>query len=376
MIQDRSSNIIQLKDIIDAPLAQLLEWRRLELVDSKSDVFCYMIILINYLQGDLPALQNASASCPNKSVWETLSRMRVDIRSRTITIARLELYLAKLVERTSDPLILGEGYFILGYSCYSIHEHGRAIEFYRLAIPLLERGGALKKALKAQQNVLACETCQNPLFKAIPAYHALYLRALEIDDHVSAALCFMNISREYQKLGAINSAITAINHTIDLLAKDFGVIHFYLALAHRAHLLIQLGFHQAAFSDIEKCMTCDFPEAREAVLVLEKIDRIDSRPPNKEVLNPTWRARAENFYAELNKPVKFHELEEKVLFALRRGPLNKHDLITELYGEKISFESADNRFKNLLARIRKKSPHLLKFENGQYSIQDVYRREA
>ncbi|MCM2278550.1 MAG: hypothetical protein NDJ89_10795 [Oligoflexia bacterium] len=42
----------------------------------------------------------------------------------------------------------------------------------------------------------------------------------------------------------------------------------------------------------------------------------------------------------------------------------------KLYGERLGYETRLNRFKALLATLRKKAPQLIVFEQGRYSLAD------
>jgi hypothetical protein len=64
-------------------------------------------------------------------------------------------------------------------------------------------------------------------------------------------------------------------------------------------------------------------------------------------------------------------LEEKLVRILARGPMNKNDLVAVIYSDEsktLDYETILNRFKNLLARVRKKAPNLIVFDGKRYFL--------
>ena len=55
------------------------------------------------------------------------------------------------------------------------------------------------------------------------------------------------------------------------MKKDFGSLHYYLALAHRAHLLIDLNQVREAQLLVQQLRVSNFPEVKAAVEVIESI---------------------------------------------------------------------------------------------------------
>lgn len=64
-------------------------------------------------------------------------------------------------------------------------------------------------------------------------------------------------------------------------------------------------------------------------------------------------------------------LEERLLGALRKQPLHRWDLIKLLYPQESNTEILENRFKNLMARVRKKLPGILHCEEGIYRLKNL-----
>src|SRR5690606_27034813 len=113
---------------------------------------------------------------------------------------------------------------------------------------------AHKKSLKAKLNELAAESKIYPEKKLITDYFLLAKRSLALRESNVAATAFLNISREYQKLGCYLAALRYANRSIRLLGRDFGTLTYYSALVHRAHLFYQLNRPKDAALDYQAAL--------------------------------------------------------------------------------------------------------------------------
>ena len=71
-----------------------------------------------------------------------------------------------------------------------------------------------------------------------------------------------------------------------------------------------------------------------------------------------------------NAKAKLTVFESKLVELLVEQPRKKEDLVTLLYGNQVDYLSANNRFKVLLSRLRKKRPNLIVSSNGRYQVSD------
>lgn len=378
MEQKKVAYSIQFIDLIQAPLSELLYWREnSQLVKSlDSENAWYLNVLVSYLKSDIGQLHRVLEGHPEgaSDLLLAIAELRLKVRLNNYGIEdfrKLLQLLDRSAERLSEKekLFFGEAYFVLGYASYTIKRFSDSQDYYQKSIEFLTNVGAEKKALKALQNKIASKTCEDPSLRLIPEYHQLYLKARKLKDFSTCGLCQMNISREYQSMGALSSALTHINSALTYFHKDFGTLHFYLALVHRAHLYFQLKKDIQAITDIEKAMTCQFAEVHAAIQVLERIDFQAEGPViTEKVLNPTWTARLKNLLVEKSTEQIFSESESLLLQELAKGPKTKSQLISALFGDLIDFESAENRLKNLISRIRKKDKSLIEFYGREYTL--------
>lgn len=356
---------MNLQQVIESNLRELLETKRKA---SAITVF-YLDVLISYLKGDTQTLQQL-ANTPNiQDPEKTAAKLRLQIRTRSIQEVLLE-HTIRLAESTSDLVWRGELYFILALAYEVSAKDHEARDFFKLSSETLELAGCRKKSLKAFANYIAAETRANPEKKLIVEYDYVYRKAKQLKELGVAGMALNNISREYQRAGALNLALKTVTRAIACLKQDFGSLHYYLAIVHRAHVLLDLKREREASLDLEQAATSDFPEIKEAVKILQKLYSQNANTSiTTNLTNFTWRERITEGPTETNTP-QFSETEEKVVRLLATGSYDKFEIIEHLYGKTVDFESAENRFKNLIGRIRKKQPGLIAFSDGKYQIAD------
>ena len=196
----------------------------------------------------------------------------------------------------------------------------------------------------------------------------LYLDAVKGGDHLIAGLCRHNMAREYQLLGGLRTALEFENEALELLQAEVGSLNYLQALANRCHILIDLGRLQEAYLDFEKVRLSPFPEMVEASKVIEKILGENQASVAEDFLTPTWRERLGQ---QNREKLALGTLEEKLLHLLARRPHHKFEIIEQLYGTDLPLEHTENRFKNLLLRLKKKiSADTIVFEKGRYSLNE------
>jgi tetratricopeptide (TPR) repeat protein len=190
-----------------------------------------------------------------------------------------------------------------------------------------------------------------------------------------ASTCLLNISREYQILGAMKASLKYCDEALRLAEHNFGSLHFYLVLAQRAQILLELGRLAEAQTDYECAIAAPFPEVKAALALLgPRLSQKGAHTPmrleaDEESLLPTWAERSE-VEAE---PVHFSVLENRLIQFLAESPKDRVEIIEHLYGDRLSFETKINRLKSLLGTLRKKSPHLLVCEGGRYRLAETIR---
>ena len=351
--------------IFDAPLEELLE----KAIESECDSneALYIQILIAYLQGEnqhLKALLEKSANCGN-TVLHKVGQLRLQIRESSID----SLLMGELKELAEhSPVWKGEINFVLGYAKTKLQKWEKSKAFFKKACASLEKNGAKRKASLAFQNVVNCDSYIHPHKKMIAELHYLAKKAHKARAYSVAGLAYLNLSREYQLINAVQSALKYCYMAEEYMEKNAGTLQYYFCKAQRCHLYIESDRIQEAEALYDELKLCQLQEIKNALLVLENLLR-DTPIPEQLKLSPTWQDRVDRKGAGKDK-VKLGKLEEKFLEYICQEPREKFDIIEQLYGNLLDYEVTDNRLKGLISRLRKKVPNLIIFKDGHYTISD------
>jgi hypothetical protein len=169
-------------------------------------------------------------------------------------------------------------------------------------------------------------------------------------------------------MGAYTVALRYCQKALAACQPDPGSFIYYLSLAHRAHLLFDLGRRIEAKADMELASIADFPAVKSA---LESLRIIMGESSASDVGNTlrTWQERLDVFRAD-GKDGKLSPVEERLLHFLSSGAREKFEIADHLFGRDLHPLKAENRIKNLVHRIRKKFPGLIVFEQDRYFLAD------
>jgi hypothetical protein len=133
--------------------------------------------------------------------------------------------------------------------------------------------------------------------------------------------------------------------------------------------LLQLGRKQEALSDLTLLKDASLPEAQAAFQLLRSITEdipFDRRLTQQ--LTPAWQRKLKTG-TMLSLPNKaLSKLENQLVQALEAGPKDKFEILSALYGSALDPFSAENRFFNLLNRLKKKAPGLVYYQAGKYHL--------
>jgi tetratricopeptide (TPR) repeat protein len=220
-------------------------------------------------------------------------------------------------------------------------------------------------------NVLVCESHVHPERNLFARYHDLYRRAQRrgVRELIVATTCLLNISREYQRAGAYMVALKYCNRALQFFELQMGELNYFLTLAHRAHLLCELGRRAEARLDYEAAKLGNFKEVEAALEMIEPLLNGETpKPSENSALLPTWRERSLELRSEARP--KLSALEEKLIGFLSSGPQDRIDILEAIYGSNLDYETKLNRFKSLLGTLRKKYPNFVHCEQGKYRLAD------
>jgi len=334
---------------------------------SEEEIF-YLKTLIYYYEGDIQLLENLlnSKIIPFISL---LSEIRLQIIKQDIKLQDL-LFLNQTLNYT-DPQISkewrAEAHFLLGWAYRETQRFEEARDTFKKCYKLLWDIGAKKKAVKSMLNYVVCQSSINNKKRYLLDYQMVAKKALEVGDPIVAGLCQLNMAREYRLLGSYELSIKLINQAIQNLEADRGANNYYFAIIERCNLLIELKRFTQAYSDYEILKESNLTEIKEAtkVLFIKLGKKVDI---NISHLDPVWAEVLGQKEHKCDYNLTKHETH--LLKYLSEGEKEKNDIIRYLYGDNLNFESADNRFKVLLSRLRKKDPDLILFNHGYYKLTD------
>lgn len=301
----------------------------------------------------------------------TICEFRYRLRTSDVNLG----YLKKLAEKNLSDIFEAEKFFLLGRSYEELKHEKENIVCALKAAALYKKIGCLKKALRAMYNSVVAESRLVPYKTYILEYQAIICLAEEVKDPIFVGMSQIMMSREYQIIGLLSEALQLSEQGIENLTLEKGSYHYFHALLQRASLLIETK----QFSEAEKLLAATklghFSEITAARQLLECL--IDSRKIwNKELeknLLPTWQERLcllNQKEIDERQTLQLTELELKLVKLLWTGPQNKWDMITQIYGDQEDSEILENRFKNLVARAKKKLPDLIRFHDGRYYIEN------
>lgn len=142
----------------------------------------------------------------------------------------------------------------------------------------------------------------------------------------------------------------------------------------RCHILARLGQIDKAKEDFEEVACSEFCESKEiAEMLRDQIENLFSEvkidtAEGQSKLDIYWRIlEKRNGFKTIEKN-KFSSLEDQLIQTLSEGPKSSDELIDALYSPNLDYETRKERLKQVLVRIRKKDPNLIKRIQGKYLL--------
>lgn len=355
-----------LAKILDADLEELTELH-LRRADRATALGFYVSALRHFLEGNIAYLNKTlerlgETNFPEKDLLARLVRARVAVHYEKVgddTITALEAALPSAGAWRAEVI------FVIALCHEARNELKLMSRRYQEAAAALEEAGARKKAVRALLNHVVAESNIHKDRKFLRDYEFVYRQAKKAKVFSAAAVALMNISYEYRELGALTLSLSHVNRALALLERQKHGRSYYLALAHRAHVLHNLGRVAEARIDFEQLSAAEFPDIERARATLEAL--FNGTAPPAQAPSESWADRAKTLH---QPPEKLGALEEKLVRYLAEAPREKGDLVTHLYGDTLKWEVLENRFKNTLTRLKKKYPGLVTWDNGKYRLSE------
>lgn len=357
----------RLREVLEADAGSLLSMS-LEL-EPNSELGFYLRALQSYFRADEAALRELWLVANAIPEWQMISfliAMRLAVRRASDSLPCEELPV------TACPLWGGEIDFVVAMFYENNGQYELAKKYYVHSQTKFHRGGAKRKAAKAYHNSVVCESRIRPSSRLIPEYQAAASLARDAGDFTTTAAALNNLSREFQLMGANFVALKYVTESIELLSVHaYGTYNFYASLCHRCQINLELGHVSAALVDFQEAMVSNLVEIKTALKVIEELMARMGLTPSLRVivgqndyLLPSWRERKES---SIDAKV-LSRLESLLIESLANGIGDKFILIEKIWGDRENIFDLDNRFKQLVHRIRKKNSHLIGYANGAYYL--------
>jgi len=374
-----ANRMISWINIVEANLTELLTFERqllfqnetVSTADIQSQLF-YVQVMVSYLRQDTLRLQNivTHASPLFDTSIHFLAQLRLELRQAQLNESQWQDRLVKVQELNLKAIFLSEAQFVIASGLLFSGQFQSAEETFKLSAQGFHQAGALKKALRAELSALVSVSCFNPKLRLFYEYLDLVYRCISAEEFLSAGTAFLNISREFQILGAREVALSYADRAINLLGKHaIGSREHGLALVHKSQIQLELNYKFEGRESLLFALSIGNKEVQSACKILmEKYDLNFESIPSDQIL-PTWRERLQD-----TSSAQLGKLEEKLLELLSTGSKDKFELMDAIYGNLIDYDSKEGRFKNLLNRVRTRFPDLIRFKDQKYFLSEVERK--
>lgn len=367
------------RELADASLSRIHQMARDP--ELPVPVYFYSQFMSAFMVGDVEKMQKLQLQMDSllekqdPKISEDLKKvvnLRMKLRQKTLT----QLDVEKAFAEKYFDVLEAEKLFVIARAWEMIGDDTKAMLVAVDASVVYKKCQCPKKALRSFYNSVAAESRMTPYKNFSAEFQTIIKMAQEVGDKSFAGMGLSMLSREYQIIGLHESALKYINEGIEYMIEERGSAHYYHALLQKAHLLIESKKEVEATMLLMECRLASFPEVRAARELLEcalNPKKTWSSDLEKD-LNPTWKERLpELLVSNTTQAIQIQEgptlLEFKILKTLWSGPIPKWELIERLYPDEKDSYIVENRFKNLVARLRKKYPEVLQFAEGKYFIQ-------
>lgn len=334
----------------------------------------YIRVLIAYNRQDANAiaslLQRLQSGLGSFEAVAEVAKMRLQIRFGSIDLVQIQSALKFLKANAVIPLFKAEALFLSGTAYLNYGLYAESENLFKEASVIFQLALANKKALRSSLCALAAYSCAHPQSRLFYEYTEIYNQCIEGEEYLSAATALVNISREFQILGAQSVALDYIDKAIQLFEKkDRGSREHGLALAHQSELYFEQGLKSQGHSSLLFAISVGNKDVQSACQVVADQYQVNLKTLPFESTLPTWQERATE-----GQQVVLSPLESQLIQLLSQSPKDKYELMDQLYGELINFESKEGRLKNLLSRLRTRYPDLIVLREQKYHLSETYKR--
>lgn len=362
--------------LLDAELSNISLWAR-DLTIAEELRF-YAEVLSSYMAGDMESLARTFSGIESLNTNPYYKSLKL-LTSLRLQIRKSEISREALMDAANAMLpgvLNAEKSFILGLSFERLGEDAMAATQYQLAMAGFKTS-CEKKSLRCFYNLIAAETRIYPYKNFVASLQGIIEVARKLQETSIEGTALSAISREYQVVGLSGEALEMGIRAVACLRKERGTFHYFHALLHLAHLYIErddLALAKPLLQEAELASYKEIKAARELLLCAVESGRIWDRALEKSLM-PTWKNRVPQLESKIQvasgaQPSKTAtNLEDRLMKIAYNGPVEKWTLIEKIYVGETETLQMENRFKNLVARVRKKYPGFLHCKDGRYYLE-------
>lgn len=340
-------------------------------IEGKNRNSLYLESKMAYLNGKTEHLKQILKCIENHpdledyNILVSLTFLRLEIlecRKADQLIIKLE----NLVE--NNNLWAGEVYAVLGYYQTQNDNYVKAKILFKKSLKAFKKIKAEKAALFALQNIVIAESNLYDGKDLCSEYNYIISCARKAKNLDVLTSSLLALSNHLIRSGVYTVALEKVDEALEIVEEGEGAFTYYLLLAQKAYILLQLNYKNQALTLIEQLNRSNFEEMFEIQKVLLNIYQgKDFNNISIKNLTQSWREKV----SRKNKVPKLGKVQEKFLGILLEGPKSKNDIIDLLYPEGGEYFSLENRFKNLIGKLRKKFPDLIVYKDGLYQLSDT-----
>lgn len=293
--------------------------------------------------------------------------------------------------RISDPYIQAECRFVMGLNLFHAGDFNQGAAQFKLA-------GALYPTYKRDKTLLSVYNeyigllNSNLLSEEDEESRLSYLErfASQIEHEKTLGLVLRQKSYLLERKGCIEAAIQTADESLSLLKKTAPISDLQLLSLHQSHLLFQKGEKSKALALYDSLLgpfetRLDFPRRFVGALLNSRVIPV---PQEFAIVLPAWQSKWNRLNQEaLHTPYKWNmelgqittpegqvlsfkrdTIEGRILALVKSKPQTRANLCEILWPEDSDIELVIDRLHKVLARLKKKLPQAIVFENQMYRL--------
>ncbi len=327
-------------------------------IDSPEEKF-YLQTLISYFSGNVNFLARISSN--------SVSLPKINLNS--LALFRQKIFFKQVEKNDIEKMKLtlshigiwqGEVFNLMARTCENLGQEASAVQFYNLAKRHAHKHNFIKKSLLMEMNAIAAESRIKGGIDSLLMYFNVAAKAERAKYPLVQAIALMNVSRELGEVGAFRLSLKYCNLALSQMQENIGSQPYFLLIACKAWVLLALKRMTEFTHELQMLNLSTHRDIQKLAIDLENEKKCKSFClywKNNSVIKNT-----------LSPIPSLSPFEENLIQLLLTENYSSKDLEFKLWHNRIDSEYTNQRLKRLLARLRKKQPHLVLFDSGSYRL--------